>query len=48
MPTLADLLAVNVFDELDDWNYEEEEEDTTAGVREADVIEVSISANNHY
>lgn len=29
VPTLADLLAVNVF-ELDDWSYEEEEEDSAA------------------
>ena len=41
MPTLADLLAVNVF-ELDDWNYEgEEEEDSSAG-NKASITKVDI------
>ena len=40
MPTLADLLAVNVF-ELDDWNYEgEDDEQHTAAV--VNITEVSI------
>ena len=42
MPTLADLLAVNVF-ELDDWNYEGEDEDTVVVVvNNTDTTKVSI------
>ena len=41
VPTLADLLAVNVF-ELDDWNYEGEDEDTVV-VNKTDITEVSIT-----
>ena len=36
MPTLADLLAVNVF-ELDDWNYEGEEEEDSSAVNKASI-----------
>ena len=46
VPTMADLLAVDMF-ELDDWNYEEEE-DTTAGVSKADIPEVSIPTDDQY
>ena len=42
VPTLADLLAVNVF-ELDDWNYEGEDEDTVVVVNKTDITEVSIT-----
>ena len=41
MPTLADLLAVNVF-ELDDWNYEGEEEDSSA-VNKASITKVGYT-----
>ena len=41
MPTLADLLAVNVF-ELDDWNYEGEDEDTVVVINNTDTTKVSI------
>ena len=46
MPTLADLLAVNVF-ELDDWNYEGEDEDTVA-VNKTVITKVSITVVPKY
>ena len=45
MPTLADLLAVNVF-ELDDWNYEGEEEEDSSAVTKATITKVSY--NGHF
>ena len=42
MPTLADLLAVNVF-ELDDWNYEGEEEEDSSAVNEATITKVGYT-----
>ena len=42
MPTLADLLAVNVF-ELDDWNYEGEEEEDSSAVNKASITKVGYT-----
>ena len=47
MPTLADLLAVNVF-ELDDWNYEGEDEDTAAVVNKTVITKVSVTVGAKY
>ena len=44
MPTLADLLAVNVF-ELDDWNYEGEEEEDSSAVNKATITKVGYTGH---
>ena len=42
MPTLADLLAVNMF-ELDDWNYKGEEEEDSSAVTKASITKVGYT-----